>query len=396
MAVTGCWVLLIAMVAASPHRLCYDEPDHLKLTELVKRVGWSKALTSPDNPSAAGPLYPAVHLALASITRLQAPAVRWINILLLAATVFLLGAQILAARLKAILAASAIISVPFVWPSAGMALTELPALFAFTCFVFCFCSLLRSKVMSNAKKCLLAILSGVFLGIAILGRQPYATVLPVLILMASVVREKTLWILSCAACAAIPCIWLFTIWHGFAPPQYYAKTETGLSLTNGLLALEYAAAATLILSPSWLRSGDLKTTATCGLVGLAAMLATRSYQNPPAKSLLIAAFGATGATIGAAASLALAIAGIIWAQKAFVQMWARRRDHESLFTFVLLFALLAAPVCMTVQFSSRYIVSALGVLLIVVAGDVRITAWWYLRLFIGSAIGAAILSTYYR
>ena len=43
------------MIVTSPPQLKYDERNHIGLAHLVAKDGWRDALTSPENPSAAGP-----------------------------------------------------------------------------------------------------------------------------------------------------------------------------------------------------------------------------------------------------------------------------------------------------------------------------------------------------
>ena len=128
-----------------PSQLRYDEHNHIGLTQLVATNRWRDALLSPENRSAAGPLYPAIHLMLSPITHLQSPSIRWVNFCCF------LGVVLLLARCKPVepvaprlLSGFTLLAVPFLWPAVGMALTELPALLFFTCFVLLFLRLIDS------------------------------------------------------------------------------------------------------------------------------------------------------------------------------------------------------------------------------------------------------------
>ena len=89
--VTGCLLVMSAMIVTSPSQLRYDEQNHIGLTRLVATNGWRDALLSPKNSSAAGPLYPAIHLMLSPITHLQPPAIRWVNFCCFLGVVLLLA-----------------------------------------------------------------------------------------------------------------------------------------------------------------------------------------------------------------------------------------------------------------------------------------------------------------
>ena len=146
--VTGCLLAMVAMIVTSPSQLRYDEHNHIGLTQLVATNGWRDALLSPENRSAAGPLYPAIHLMLSPITHLQPPAIRWVNFCCFLGVVLLLAkckpVEPVAPRL---LSGFTLLAVPFLWPAVGMALTELPALLFFTCFVLLFLRVIDSDIV---------------------------------------------------------------------------------------------------------------------------------------------------------------------------------------------------------------------------------------------------------
>src|SRR5207249_1879666 len=163
-------------------KLRYDEREHIGLTQIVATNGWRDALLSPENHSAAGPLYPAIHLMLSPITHLQPPAIRWVNFCCF------LGVVLLLARCKPVepvaprlLSGFTLLAVSFLWPAVGMALTELPALLFFTCFVLLFLRVINSDVVLSRGTFGSAFLAGLCLGAAILGRQTYLIVVPALV-----------------------------------------------------------------------------------------------------------------------------------------------------------------------------------------------------------------------
>ena len=120
---------LALMIVTSPRHFRYDEVYHLRATRLIGRLGWKEGLNSPQNTSSAGPMYSAIHLLASPLTHLRPPAVRYINWFFLVVVVAVTAAQL--RRCKAaspLFAAGLLLSVPFLWPSAGLALTELPAL----------------------------------------------------------------------------------------------------------------------------------------------------------------------------------------------------------------------------------------------------------------------------
>src|SRR5262249_1642123 len=128
-------------------------------------------------------------------------------------------------------------------------------------------------------------------GIAILGRQTYLVIVPISLLMILWLGEKWLAALLCTITALAISGWLFALWHGLAPPQYYRLTQSSVSFSYLLLSLSYAAVATLFLNPLWLLRQREKAWIICAFCGIALAYFARNYEDPPAKSLLVHLFG---------------------------------------------------------------------------------------------------------
>jgi hypothetical protein len=395
---TGCLLALAAMIVASPPQLRYDERNHISLAQLVAKNGWRGALTSPANPSAAGPLYPGIHLALSPITDLQAPAIRWVNFCCFVGIVLLFASYKSTESLEMrITFGLSLLAVPFLWPAVGMALTELPALLFFTCFILLFLRVSHFNFALNAKVFGLASAAGGCLGVAILGRQTYLVVVPVVFVMMLWLREKWPAALLCSITALAISGWLFALWHGLAPPQYYRLAESSVSFSHLLLSLSYASVATLFLNPLWFFRKREKAWIVCAFCGVALAYVARKYEEPPAKSLLVHLFGMQmGLSVGFVVGCALAALGVIWLWTALRTFWRKRCDPAEAFLWLSLGALVLAPIKMTAQFSSRYVVGSLGVLLLVV--DAPRQSWrnWVTRMILGSLFGIAILWNYYQ
>jgi len=391
--------LLAVMIANSPSNRCYDETFHLNLAQDVLERGWSVASTSPNNQSAAGPLYSAVHLFALQAIRIEAPAVRFVNYFFLVSVIVTLAYSARDGSSKlAWLAGFSVVSVPFAWPCAGLALTELPALAAFSLFVLAMLHILRvEETDSLFRMCGWAAAAGLLLGLSVLGRQTYLVVVPVVGFMCFLIPRKAPLLLLCLTVAAIACGWLFMLWGGLVPPAL-ARVDGGLRLEYGALSLSYVAAATLFLQPRWLRppSGGV----SLGALGLGIVFALlcRDYTNPPAKSLLIGVFGErAGLAFGFMVNSLFMTAGILWAWTALQRCWQARRDPLRVFLFLTLFVLVAAPMKVSHTFSSRYLVGLLGVLVLVLEIPSNTACRWYaVRMSVGSVLGAAILWTYYR
>jgi hypothetical protein len=394
---TACLALLVTMIATSPSRLCYDEVVYqLEQVQSVKKVGWRATLSAPNEIS-VGPLYAAVQLSLAPLTGLEAPAIRWINLVCFGAVLLIIAREDQAPLPKAALSSATLLAVPFLWPAVGMALTEIPALLFFAIFIFFFLKLIGSGVSLSVETFAWSIAAGLCLGVAILGRQTYLVAVPVVLAMTFWLPGKWPVLSICPVTALATCGWLFLSWGGLAPPAWYhGHSPSPFSLTNGMLSLSYASAATLFLNPQWMRPRSRAAWIGCCILGIAFAVFGRDYANPPARSLLIRALGdRTGLLVGFVIGCALAIFGAIWAWNTFATAWQARQNPRRVFLLLTLVALVLTPMKITHQFSSRYVVGLLGVLFLVVGAPRELRGSWAARMLAGSAVGAAILWTYF-
>ena len=385
------------MILSSPSQFCYDELYHLQLAQNVRDYGWRLALISPDNHSAVGPLYPAGHLAFSAVTGMQAPAIRWVNLVCLGVVILLIGPQVAEKSLNAgWIKATSLLAVPFLWPASGMALTELPALVPFTLFFWLFNQVLRSTGGVSARSIALGSVAGLTLGIAILGRQTYFVVVPSVVAMVIWAPRKWLELLVCVVVALLSCGWLFILWNGLVPPslQYVVS---GFHLDYGVLSLSYVAGATLFLNPKWMKPRNAYIVIGSVAIGVIFAWFTRDYANPPAKSLLLRLFGERiGFLTGFIIGTGFCIIGVMWLWNSFEDAWRQRHYPARVFAFLTLFPLLISPMMVSHLFSSRYVVGLLGVLLIVVHVPDEGRSWWVSRMLSGSLVGAATLWTYFR
>lgn len=182
-------VALCALVAGSPHHPVYDEQWFLDTLDLLNRQGLSLGFLRKF-PGAAGSTFTLLFAAVDRLFGLGFPWLRFTNIALLAAAAALIWRILVATSERsaaaapappspALLAAS-LTTLPTVGVSAGMALTEMPALF----FIMVSMFLLTLAREPNAKALawLAAIGCGGTIAVAVLGRQNYLVMLPALTL----------------------------------------------------------------------------------------------------------------------------------------------------------------------------------------------------------------------
>jgi hypothetical protein len=256
---------LIATVVTSPANFVYDEPDYANYVSLLRQYGLTEefldALTG-----GAGPLYAFVHRALEPLTNLSPVRMRLVNVVLLAVV-----AGILAAWLKRqkqpdyLLAGCAILIVPMTWVLAGMALTSMPSLVFVSLSLYV---LLRGVEALEQETSVVGwfVAGGIFLGIAVWGRQTALVLSGVPVLLALLDRRLRLPALVFVAIIAVLVAPLVIAWEGFTPPN--EEADEGLSLRHGLTSLGYTGLCFFLLAPRlrWLSWKSLVAAAVGAIV----------------------------------------------------------------------------------------------------------------------------------
>lgn len=223
-------VALCALVAGSPHHPVYDEQWFLDTLDLLNRQGLSLSFLR-EFPGAAGPTFTLVFAAVDRLFGLGFPWLRFTNIALLAAAAALIWRILVATSERsaaaapappssALLAAS-LTTLPTVGVSAGMALTEMPALFFIMVSVFLLT--LAREPNAKAPAWLAAIGCGAAIAVAVLGRQNYLVMLPALTLAfgwpPAWRRHDWLRIAVIGAVVALIAGPVFIVWGGLIPPK---------------------------------------------------------------------------------------------------------------------------------------------------------------------------------
>lgn len=256
---------LVATVLTSPANFVYDEPDYVNYVPLLRRYGLTEefldALTG-----GAGPLYAFVHHVLEPLTNLSPVRMRLVNVVLLAVV-----AGILAAWLKRqnrpdyLLASCSILVVPMTWVLAGMALTSMPALVFVSLSLYV---LLRGVEALERGTPVLGwfVAGGIFLGVAVWGRQPALVLAGVPVLLALLDRRLRIPALAFVAIVVVFTVPLVIAWDGFTPPN--EEADEGLSVRHGLTSLGYAGLCFFLLAPrlAWLSRKSLVAAAAMAAV----------------------------------------------------------------------------------------------------------------------------------
>jgi hypothetical protein len=392
---------LLILILASPHHPVYDESIFLNATKLLHAAGFSKRFLL-DFPGAAGPLHTLVYYPF---IRLGAtfPYLRLVSFGLL------LGSALLLARLSektglasqrphcigATLVGGIFTVLPTAGVSAGMALTEMPAMFFLSLSLFLLAS--ASSAATLRASTAFAAAAGLTLGIAVLGRQNYLVVLPGLLVL--LLSDTHKWIRN-ALTIAVVCLLtiavvspVFLIWGWLEPPAY-ASTDVGISLWNGVLAMGYAGLIGFLIAPEIIRSGKwpilaaiITATAIWSMVGAAFM---------PMHSVLPDLLGQSGAILVADFfGWVVSLIATYFLVCFLSYLWCDRNNGMILLFGAVALIGLASNAKITHQFSSRYVFVFLPFLLLSLAPAMRVT--WHLpvRVAIGAGISLMSISSYF-
>lgn len=383
---------LIFLVATSPHGYVYDERYYIEGAKvLVAGQSLHTLLVTPlETP--AGPLYAVLHWSMAPLTALHAPAIRWINLALLAVLIAALARTMrLWALDHPIERASMFLAIPTVWVTSGMALTEIPAVTAISCSAL-LCAWAMTTATSGARVGIAFALAGVLFGIGILGRQPFLPAVIGFVLIA-IFSVRLRWPAAIAAviALAIPAP-VFLIWGGLVPPAV-AFVGSAIKPVYGALGLAYSAVFVLILAPRYLVTrwrvvlpasivAAILVTLAGGLsLEVAAGVARRL---PP----VLARWFQFGST------LVLVASGVAFVMASGFNAWQRREDRVFVLLVLLSVGLALTPAMISHQFSSRYLMMTFPFLFLAVQPFFRPDGWAAARLAVGAAFGFASLQAY--
>ena len=393
----GLLVLLAVLIAVSPALLIYDERYYMQASRILAASGSFDVLMHTRSDIAAGPLYPYLHVIASPLTGLAAPAIRYVNFACLLTTLAAIAWTLRSMGQSAPwLRAAMLLAVPMMWPTSGLALTELPAL-ALVALAVALAG--QGMVTASASTRLGAFaLSGLLAGIAITGRQTYLPALAGYVLLAFGERRLTVPALVALVLAGAALAPMVLAWHGLTPP-WQTMVSQGLVPEYGVLAFVYLATATVLIAPGFFRSvythpnlrwlmlaAVVAAILVCAVTGFRIAVASRVIDKLPQLLQVPAQIGATVVMVSLAA--AMLIAGL-------ANLSDLRRDRVFVLLVLLALALDGTAIAVSHQFSSRYVLAAFPFALLAVQRWWTCDGWAVLRLGLGASLGLASLAAYY-
>lgn len=391
--------VLFALILASPPYSIYDEGPYIAATKLLDDYGLSVDFLR-GIPGAAGPLHAVVYDAFIRLFGLTFPYPRLLSFALLLVSAWLLSrvarATVRAADLPDHVGAGLIGGIMTVLPtaavSAGMALTEMPAVFFVSLALLLLVWTMSASSLSASIAFAAAV--GLALGTAVLGRQNYLMVLPCLLTLPTWTGDAwprdvmRIGVLCAVAIAVV--VPVFLIWGGLVPPKT-AFVGEGVALWNGVLAMGYAGIVGFLIAPEIIttRVWHVLAAAVIALV----IWALIGVSTMPMYTAVGAILGEGGdAAFGALFGSVISFVATYFTGCMGYHLWRNRDNRITLFHGVTALAGFASGVKVTHQFSSRYVFVFLPVLLLSLAPAMRST--WHLPIRVAVGAGVGLISVY--
>lgn len=255
----GFTFLLVLIFLANRHQ-CNDEIPYLTNVSLLHTYGFGKEFLVRLEGS-AGPLYAVVHYIFEPITHLLPPGIRLVNVLFLCGTIFCLALILKRLNLVHWSFALYLLAIPKMYVLSGLAFTETPAIFFYTASIY----FLLKAADTNARdrtRFINAIIGGICLSLAILGRQPFLLSLMALPVLFLKDKKRSLLLISIIIITAMALpVYVLMQWDGWMPPgdrKYYPDVVGELNLRPDflILCLFYVAAAFMIISPQFFKTAN--------------------------------------------------------------------------------------------------------------------------------------------
>jgi len=260
----GALIFLCIVVLFNSNPPLFDEILFVRNMDLFKEYGLSRRFLTEMYDQAPGPLYQIVHSLAEPLTGIKTPQIRLLNFglfLFVIVNTYLILRNCFGWLENKYLLALNLVCVPVVWQVAGMALTEMPAMFLATSSFLILSIIIRRLPRVDALSIGLAFFGGICLGGAILGRTPYLMlVVALLVLVYNPLADKThrstlpvgiaAIFLVCSLCICLP---VFFVWKGLVPPHQATISQGGLKIWHGVLAFAYSGIIALLVSPRWFK-----------------------------------------------------------------------------------------------------------------------------------------------
>ena len=380
----------------------YDEPYHVSNLVLAEEKGLGVEFLENMN-GLAGPLYTYLHYLIKPFSEMEVVKTRLVNTFL----AILIGLftyqniRLLNPDNKDI--AFVFFCIPMSFPTSGMTLTEIPAMFFFSisllgCTYF---FTKKSKHLISFQSFLL-FLSGLSFSLAIAGRQPYAACLAAFGITFIYYKSQKRIILSTILFLTLSLLlplYLFYIWGSLVPASDRAvATSQFFTPTNLMMALGYSFFIMSIIAYPFLKNLKRTNYTYTSLMALISV-STAFYYNikfiPLTSTTLKVLPKSVLFIYGHVMAGIIIFLGIWFLISLLERMYENRRDFLFILFSLMLLAIIFSCIRIAHQFSSRYVFQAAPLFLLLASYYYRRNFYQAFLHVVGIVIGILSLMSYY-
>jgi hypothetical protein len=292
----------------------------------------------------------------------EVPWIRYVNLILITGIIFFTWQLLNRLNEESQITGSLnYLFIPVTFVCCSLALTELPAMFFLLLTI-----LLLMKANRQIKPVFIIpwlVAAACCMSLAILGRQPYLLLLPILVMLSVYLPAQPFrWrfsVLFAALSLAIP-LYVFNIWQGWIPKGMTDYVDDGYSVKNAIIAFGLCGAIFLLLAPQWYRilipywkpilvSGLLLVFFNYFFIGSAVL---------PFRGVLMKLDQSIQDIIGRIAGGLLICGGLIFLLSLLLQLRRHGKDFWFLFSGLCMMGILFSCLKVTHMFSARYVYQA--------------------------------------
>jgi hypothetical protein len=383
--------IIVIAILFSPNKFIYDESFFIQYVNLLKAHGFSKEFMN-SLPGAPGPLVAIVQGLAEPLTSLNPIKMRLINF-----SIFLIILAIIrriTAKKGYFLIALTALSIPMAWCIAGMALSEIPAMLFVSVALFFLFKAIRVHRETSYCPLLLIAFSALCLAVAVWGRQPYALLAGLPLLLAIWDRTLTRIAIVYSFIVALCSLPLLLIWKGLVPPSMQTGFQ-GLVFRHLVLSLGYTAMCILIIAPQLI---SLRVRYLGGMLILSIVLVycfSGLAQQIPSRSIIEAHFSSGFVrAYGFAWGTAFVLLGSIFAFSVIRAIIHAKTPEELIISSGLLVCSVA-PLFIAGQYSSRYSGMALPFMVLYAIEAEHKDSYRFPLLTLGNFLGFISLLNYF-
>lgn len=388
-------VVMGTIVVTSPKPFFYDEPTYLNHVGYLHQYGWSKKFLF-EYPGYAGPLHSTLHYFLEPLTKFQPIVTRLVNVVLLLGTICLVRCflKFYTDEKHKSLVALSLLSIPILWPISGMALTEMPSIFCLTLSL----GLMTVSFQTDQRsiQIVIGLLGGVFLSLAVIGRQTMLPLLVIPLLFGVLFPKRIVPILSFFIGFAPLALIVFGAWGGINSPIIQAEVarldrDFALSPVHALLSYGYAFFIAFLFCPSYFMIPRIPLVVSI-ILGIVSKNLFQFKSHLPMQGLLNDILPKSVVSIlGHCFSYGFSCLAV-WFIIAVAWNTLKSKEWRELLPWALgLGLILGTPIAITHTFSSRYVAISVPVMVFLLANFWTPRYYPALRLTIGGLLGAVML-----